>query len=938
VKPVVPVATYRVQLTREFGFRECTAIVPYLTALGVSTLYCSPVLQAVPGSEHGYDTIDPTRLSPDLGGDAGWAALCDAVRRNGMTILLDIVPNHMAAVSANPWWRDVLEYGRASPFAAVFDVDWDPPWRWLKNRVMLPVLPSPLGQALNGGQLELHLGGSGLVLTHAGMELPLGLRSYRHVLRPLLCCDHGPLPEGFTGLVAELDALPALGAASSRSVGLYERLQRTKRMLLEFIGPRSGVEAGHRRLPAMVEGAVARITPSTLRLILAEQHYVLGYWKTARNHVNYRRFFDINGLVGVRVEDTEVFNLTHGFLRTLTESGVVCGLRVDHVDGLREPLRYLRKLRATHESFPGAAGVRPPFIAVEKILSGDETLPQRWPVEGTTGYDFLNEAAGLFVDPGGLQAMWRHYRRLTGARSTRAELTYENKRAVLGHLFHADLSLLAHMVAPVSRWLHPAAPVPPGAIVAALEEVTAALPVYRTYYSGSGALTAQDSAYLGMALQRAARRAGIDRNALEVVQRTLTLDLPSAPAHVRRAARHALLRWQQLSGAAMAKGFEDTTLYQDSTLLALNAVGGREKLSTTSLEHFHDWNRRRATDWPHTMNSTATHDAKRGEDVRARVSVLSEVPGVWAAAVERWFAVAGRHPASAPLMGQIDAATHLFLLQTMVGAWPGEGDRDEYAERIAHYMEKVAREAKTRSSWLEPDEAYERALAQLTQFALTGDGASAFTDCFGPVIASVAFHGLVNSVAQVLLKVMCPGLPDFYQGTELLDLSLVDPDNRRPVDYEARRSLLDDLEAKPADRSSRVAGLVSGWPDQLAKLYVTSIALGVRRRYRQVFERGDYIPLRAASRHTVCAFSRSLRGTHVVVVVPVGSRSIAGDRRLPLGTGVWGDDSIAMPADSPRLFTDALTGGRVHARGGIIRLADALAEFPVALLLSERTR
>lgn len=934
MKPAIPVATYRVQLTRQFGFRECTAIVPYLAALGVSTLYCSPVLQAVPGSTHGYDTIDPTSLSADLGGDAGWAALCDAVRWSGMTILLDIVPNHMAAASANPWWRDVLEYGPASPFAPVFDVDWDPPWRWLKNRVMLPVLPAPLGQVLNGGRPEFHLGGSGLVATLAGLELPLSLRSYRHVLLPLLRGDCGSLPEGFSGLVEEIAALPAPGAASAQSAGLYERLQRTKRMLLEFIGPRSGVEAGHRRLPSMVEGAVAQMTPASLRLILAEQHYVLGYWKTARNHVNYRRFFDINGLVGVRVEDEGVFDLTHAFLRTLTQTGVVSGFRVDHVDGLREPLRYLRRLRATHVSSADTCGVRLPFIVVEKILSGDEALPQRWPVEGTTGYDFLNEAAGLFVDPGGLQAMWRYDRRLTGARATRAELTYENKRTVLGHLFHADLSLLAHMVAPVSGWLHPATPVSPGAIAAALAEVTAALPVYRTYYAGSGVPAARDSAYLDLALQRAARRAGIDSNALEVVQRTLTLDLPSAPADVRQAARHALLRWQQLSGAAMAKGFEDTTLYQDSTLLALNAVGGREKLSTTSLEHFHAWNQRRVIDWPHTMNCTATHDAKRGEDVRARVSVLSEMPAVWAASVERWFALAGRHPVAVLLMRQIDPATHLFLLQTMVGAWPGEGDMGDYGERIARYMVKVAREAKTRSSWLEPDEAYERALAQLAQFALTGDGAPAFMDCFGPVIATVAFHGLVNSVGQVILKAACPGLPDFYQGTELLDLSLVDPDNRRPVDYEARRSLLDGLEAKRTDRPSLVAGLVSGWPDQLAKLYVTSVALGVRRRYRQVFERGDYIPLRAGSRHTVCAFSRAHRGRNVVVVVPIGSRSIAGDCRLPLGAGVWGDDFIVLPADSPPLFTDALTGRRVHARGGIIRLADALAGFPVALLLS----
>ncbi|MBN1856952.1 MAG: malto-oligosyltrehalose synthase [Dehalococcoidia bacterium] len=936
-----PRATYRVQLCRDFGFEGAARIAPYLAALGISTLYCSPVLQAREGSTHGYDTTDATRLSGELGGERGWKALCASAREHGLSILLDIVPNHMAASIGNPWWRDILEHGRVSPWADMFDIDWEPTATRLRNRVLLPVLTTSLTEAIAEGKITADLTESGLVCRYGTLELPLNVRSYRLIMAPLLDLPSGAIPEPLLSLIRSLPTLLAVDDMPGTTPDVqYSLCNEMKTGLLDIVASQSAA-ANYRNLHILVRELAHNLPGQQISRLLQEQCYVLEHWRQGRHTVNYRRFFDINDLAGVRMEDERVFEYRHGILPELARSRVVCGFRVDHVDGLRQPLQYLKRLRRIRTSSLEDSTLHTPYIIVEKILSGDEALPTDWSVDGTTGYEFLTQGIGLFIAPLGLADMQRQHRKTTRTRTTRLKLTYANKRKVLTQLFRSDLSRLANRLAPVAQWLYPSSNISARQLVGAIADATAFLPVYRTYYSGSGGLSTADQGYIESALGMAAKQPAALKYPLagDVIRRALTLDIPdSAPAPVRRAMRTHLLRWQQLTGAAMAKGFEDTTLYQDSVLLALNDVGGDHTLHGTSVADFHCWNAERLRLWPHTMNCTATHDTKRGEDVRARLAVLSEIPGDWNTAVNRWILSLKQEEATGRLVGRIDTATHLFLLQTIVGAWPESNDMRSYADRLIEYMVKVAREAKTHSSWLEPSEDYESALAELIGFILEGEGAPRFHECFGPVIATLRFHGLVNSIAQVLLKTTCPGLPDFYQGTELLDLSLVDPDNRRQVDYLERESLLREVAACESDPLSEVSRLTDNWPDARAKLYVTARALHLRATQADVFQKGDYVPLHAdgARRDQVCAFMRNHRGTHIAVVVPLRSRTVAGNCHLPLGSDVWSSDSLRVPHGFPQIYEDAFTGLHITAKAGRLRLADVFARFPVSILVSRR--
>ncbi len=939
MKPLVPSASYRVQLNSSFGFRDATQRIPYLASLGISTLYCSPVLQASHGSTHGYDTVDPTRISDDLGGAEAWNELLAEARRNGLTVLIDIVPNHMAASTENPWWWDVLEHGRVSPFATVFDIDWAPAVSRLTNRLLLPWLSVPLNEVIDSGGMTVALTRTGLVLKYEQVVLPLDVRSYRHVLAPLLRLPPEEVPVRLQRALRELPALLPIARKPGYEPGLHYDLRcHLRDKLMELIHEPDESSAGaHGSATEMVREALACLGPRTLHRLLHEQNYVLEYWKSGRHILNYRRFFSINELVGVRVEDERVFEMTHRLLRSLVASDAVCGVRVDHIDGLRLPLQYLRRLRSMMVSSDARGDARRPYLVVEKILSGDEILPAAWPVQGTTGYDFLNEVIGLFIAPEGLDAIRRHHQIVTHSHTSRTKLTFDNQRRVLTESFRPELSRLAALLAPVARWLYPDWEFTTSQLVRGLVDVTAALPVYRTYYSGTGSLSAEDRRLVESAVDTAALRrgAGSHPGTLLAVRRALTLDIPvDAPSYVRKAVRDHLLRWQQLSGAAMAKGFEDTTLYQDSVLLALNDVGSRASLTATSLEHFHDWNRQRLHDWPHTMNCTATHDTKRGEDVRARLAVLSEMPAGWVAAVDRWESFLRSNDATARLVRQVGPATHLFLLETIVGAWPETGTTGEFAERLTAYMTKVAREANVNSSWVEPNDEHEQALTELVLYMLKGQGAAPFHECFGRLIESVRVHGLVNSLAQVLLKATCPGLPDFYQGTELLELSHVDPDNRRPVDYDLRGSLLSQLDAAAQDRTSAVKQLIENWPDERAKFYTTQVALRFRLAHRDVFEKGSYTPLYADGnrKDDICAFSRRRRGENIIVIVPLRSLTVASAGRLPLGIDVWGAEAITLPPGRPRLFENVLTGETVTVQDGRLLLSDAFASFPVALL------
>ncbi len=759
-----PRATYRLQLHAGFGFDAAAAVVPYLAALGISHVYCSPYLQPVPGSTHGYDVVDPTRVSADLGGEAAHERFCRALAEAGLGQVLDIVPNHMAAHPANPWWWDVLEHGRSSPYAAYFDIDWDPPEHRLRDRILLPVLPDHYGRVLDAGGIAVATGPDGRLEVRAGE------------------CRFPVAPGSTEGL------LPA--AASGDRVALHELLER--------------------------------------------QHYRLAWWRMAAEHLDYRRFFDVDTLVALRAEDEAVFGATHALVLGWLEDGTLDGVRVDHPDGLRDPGAYAARLRA---AAPTA------WVVMEKILAPGERLAAAWPVDGTTGYDALNLVAGLFVDPAGEAPLTDLYRDLTGERSTFAETARVARREALERLLGSDLHRLTHRTVRLCEQHVRHRDHTRSALRDALVELVVDMPVYRTY--GDAPVAAAE--VIGALVAGVATRCpDIDGSLLAFLEEVLTGGVEGVLGDDVRAG------FGQLAAPVAAKGVEDTAFYRYLRFVALNEVGGAPDRFGVSVDEFHAECRRLARDWPGTMTALSTHDTKRSEDVRARLFVLSEEPDVWEEFARRWV-----DPTS-----EVDAATQYALLQNLVGAWPLPADR---AHRFAL---KAVREAKQRTSWTDPDPVYEAAVHRWVD---DRSEAPTFAAAVEALVGALEPAATVNSLAQKLVQLLMPGVPDVYQGCELEDRSLVDPDNRRAVDWDERGRL---VTLSPADLAS-----VS------PKLLVVRAALDVRRRLGDL---GDYGPLAAAD--GVLAFTRADR---VAVAVPVRGPRVPPAIALP--PGEWRDLLPALP-------------------------------------------
>jgi (1->4)-alpha-D-glucan 1-alpha-D-glucosylmutase len=817
-----PRATYRVQLTADFTFDHAAAIAGYLAEMGISHMYISPCLQAAPGSAHGYDVTDPSKISDALGGEAGLRRLGDALAQNGLGLLMDIVPNHMAAdAAANPLWRDVLEKGPSSTWASFFDIDWNSPCADLRGKVLLPVLGTTLEEAARAGKIRLGFRAGRFFLQCEGGELPLASES-----APKLADEKG--------------------------------------------GPPAAAEINR--------------DPAKLARLLSAQHYLLACWREANRRVNYRRFFSVAGLVGVRVEDERVFRHVHARALEWAAEGLADGLRVDHIDGLRDPETYLRRLR---ESCPDQ------WIVVEKILGAGEALPESWPVDGTTGYDFLNQVERLLADPAGEAALTDFYARFTGQETGWANVAHLSKAEALDSQFHADLERLVRLAAAISRDSEKYRGLAVGSIRDALREVIVALPVYRTYVYPGRPSSPRDRAIIAGAIAASRpRRPDVDALAWDFLGDLLQ--------HCPRGekAEDFILRLQQLTGPVAARGVEDTALYRYNRLACLNDVGGDPGLFSVTVDEFHRFCQDRRVRWPRTLLATSTHDAKRSEDVRARIIAISEMPGLWESAVTRWSAM------NQPRRGN-DAPSrndeYLFY-QTLVGAWPIS------EERLAAYMVKAAREAKARTSWTDPDATYEDAIQRFVAGALADAGFLADMEAF---LRPLLPHARTNSLTRTLIKCTAPGVADFYQGTELWDLSLVDPDNRRPVDYGLRRRLLSELPSlRPADAMARAE-------EGLPKLMVIQRALALRRRRPDIFgPESDYRPLQAKGPKAahVVAF---VRGEGAAIVAPRLTIRVAGDWAgtiLPLPEGTW---------------TDEFTGRQFSAE---TPLAELLGGFPAALL------
>jgi (1->4)-alpha-D-glucan 1-alpha-D-glucosylmutase len=890
-----PASTYRLQLREGVGLREAARLVDYLDALGISSLYLSPVWKAVPESTHGYDVADPNTIDEDLGGEGAVQELIERLESKDMTLLLDIVPNHMAASHANPWWFEVLQHGPGSRFASFFDVDWE---RY-EGRILLPVLGGPFEQLHKQGEFGLITGAPWPALEYGDRVFPLDPAT----VAPLLDEAAARTGDGRTALelkrvAEELRALRPRREGSQS--GRAEKASATGDALQRVLTTPAGDAFGE-----ILRELTARL--DRLQGLLDEQVWILEHYLTGIERINYRRFFDIADLVCVRTENPAVVDVSHRKIAEVAASHKAIGVRVDHVDGMADPGGYLEHLRSL---LPAGT-----WIVVEKILAPGEALPESWPVDGTTGYEFLTALDRVFVAPQGVQRLGEIAARFTGVSAPFVEVERRSKEQVIRQLFPGEVHRLTEMLVGQEAATERIAET-----FDALVKVTAALRVYRTYGRG-GRFDSRERHILDQALAA----------------------LDSTSPNGREAVRGALLeagpflqRWQQLTGPVAAKGVEDTALYRYPRLWSLNEVGG-DPDAAVGVEDFHALNAERLAHWPGGLSPTSTHDTNRSEEVRARLAVLSEVPEEWDERLERWAAM---NRSSRRRDGGVevpDPVQEHLLYQTLVGAWPvGPPDDDarDFASRIVEYMGKAAREARVHTSWLRPDAAYEDALEHFTRAVLED---KRFTSDLSAFAEKIAYYGFLNSLSMSVLKLISPGIADLYHGNEAPAFRLVDPDNRRPVDFGPRegmlRSIDDDFSRDPA---GFVSDALTHWQDGRAKMHVLARGLRIRRSMPDVFLQGQYLPLSVegprAEQLVAVARRRETRWALAVASRLVGG--FASREAPPIGPATWEGTAIRMPDGTPRRWLDALTSREIDAAAGLVMPAWVLRSFPVALLVA----
>jgi (1->4)-alpha-D-glucan 1-alpha-D-glucosylmutase len=940
-------------LSKRFTFRDATALLPYLDALGVTDVYASPFMAARAGSLHGYDIVDHSRLNPEIGTDEDLTALARELGARGMGLLMDLVPNHMCVASVeNRRWADVLENGRSSPHATFFDIDWHPPKPELREKVLLPVLGEQYGRVLENQQLAVGYEGGGFFVRYYDSRFPIGPRTMRPLLEPMVAdllqthpTDHPDVLE-LESILTAIRHLPARWETDAEKIRERQREKEiVKRRIAALVEGNAAVRDALERSLHAINGA--RNEPRSfdrLEALLGDQAYRLSYWGVAAEEINYRRFFDINDLAAIRVEDPAVMAAVHERAFRLLAEGKITGLRIDHVDGLYDPRRYLENLQMVRRS-EGGDHV---YVIAEKILVGDEILPPEWPVQGTTGYDFMNVLNGLFIEPAGVRAIERAYQRLRPEPVGFDDLLYRAKRLILRTAMSSELYVLARHLDRISEQHRWSRDFTANTLYLALGEVVACFPVYRTYVQADSAeVTSRDRAHVMHAIRDAKRRnRATSASIFDFLADILLLQDPEGITDAERADRREfVLRLQQLTGPVMAKGLEDTVFYRYTPLASLNEVGGRPTAAATDVDRFHAWAVRRLSSWPHAMSATSTHDTKRGEDVRARLDVLSEMPREWQLAVRRWHRMNLRKK---PLVDDVrvpEADEEYFIYQTLLGIWPvAVGDHAAHAAlagRLGDYVQKALREAKIHTSWVNVNQAYEAGVAEFLRHLLEDSDDNAFLRELRRFVGTLILPGIYNSLAQVLIKTTAPGVPDFYQGTELWDLTLVDPDNRRPVDFELRRRMLGDLRARAAaDAPALIADLIAHPGDGAIKLLVTERALDHRRRNRAVYDTGSYIPLTAdgSRRAHALAFARVQGQTASITVTGRFFSVLGAAESAPLGEAIWGDTRIPLDRALPRgAWRDVLSGRVVRGAGedgGTLRLAEVFTDLPVAILTS----
>ena len=936
----IPLATYRLQFNSGFTFRDARAIVGYLHDLGVSDCYASSYLTAVPGSPHGYDVADPCGLNPEIGSEGDHTAWIDALHARGMGHIVDLVPNHMGiAKSANAWWLDVLENGASSRFSHFFDIEWHPVKDELGDKVLIPILGSQYGEALERQDLTLTFRAGAFFICYYDDILPIAPDTYAMVFEDAIDAwqgaHHGADADELLSILTAAGNLPPRSERSAEAIAVRGREKEIVKRRLALLAERSP------EVRTLIDQSIDRLNGvaerprsfDALDRLLNAQSYRLAHWRVASEEINYRRFFDVNQLAALRVEDPSVFDEVHRFVFDLVDRGAVTGLRIDHVDGLFDPRDYLRRLqdrvRGSRDHF---------YVVVEKILGPGERLAHDWPVDGTTGYEFAATVNNLFVDARSERALDDVYRRFTHERISFADLSYRSKKQVLHETMSGDINSLGHQLNRFSERNRHFRDFTLYSLISTLKEVIACFPVYRTYVTGSDPVSDDDRRHIIAAIQCAKRRVpGVTRVVVDFIQKLLLKQTTVATPEEYDERARFIGKFQQLTGPIAAKGIEDTALYLHNRLISLNEVGSDPTQFGLSPAAVHAWMADRHDRWPHALSATSTHDVKRGEDTRARLNVLSEIPGAWKEAVTRWRALNRRFKRDVKGATAPDPNEEYLIYQALVGAWPFDDDEDtraRFVERMIVYTTKALREAKTHTSWLSPDEEYEHAVHAFVRAILARGGADAFLQAFAPFQGRVAALGIYNSLSQLVVKITGPGVPDFYQGSELWDLNLVDPDNRRPVDYDRRRQVLAAMQpcsGRAAPRET-VDEFLAHRRDGRVKMYVMNRALGVRARLRDAYEAGDYTPLATSGdrRDSVFAFAR---GGRAITCVPRLIAGLTSDGAPPLGTSAWGDTRLDLPEPlRGRSYCDAFTGGRVEADDSLA-LANVFERFPVALLV-----
>jgi (1->4)-alpha-D-glucan 1-alpha-D-glucosylmutase len=924
----VPSATYRLQFHHDFTFASATAILGYLQKLGISDVYSSPYFQAGASSTHGYDVADHNQINAELGGERGFAAFVAGLRARGMGQVLDFVPNHMGiSEPINRWWMDVLENGPMSLYEGYFDIEWHPVKEELENKVLLPILGERYGRVLENGEFRLALENGAFFLRYHEAKLPLNPRTYPMILdRAAAQLGQAQDREAYEELLSistALRGLPAESPALPGAAGVRAREKEvSKRRLAHLIQAAPEVaEAVKAAVDAIAGRPGEPESFDALDELLCAQVYRLAYWRVAAEEINYRRFFDVNTLAAIRAEVPEVFEAAHELVFKMIDRGEITGLRIDHIDGLWDPRAYLERLRVR-------AGSRPIYLVVEKILAAEEWLPAHWPVDGTTGYEFASDATGLLIDASSEQEFTELYEAF--AEETRFEdLIYDKKMQIARMSMASEIAVLGRMLNRISETNRHYRDFTQNQLTAAVRETIACFPVYRTYVTREAPASDEDRLVILRSVRRARRRnPSIDRPIFDFLARVLLLELPedSSPEEKENQYRFAL-KFQQCTGPVMAKGLEDTAFYIYNRFVALNEVGGDPGRFGLPPADFHARCAERRRRTPHTLLATSTHDTKRSEDVRARLAAISELPGEWRKVVTK--AEAANAFLKSEVEGRIAPSPNeeYLLYQTLAGAWPLEPFTEEsrtiFVGRMQDYMVKALKEAKINSSWIEPDEEWEKATRNFVATILDPEAGKNFLRLFQSFVDRLAPLGAANSLAQLVLKGTTPGVPDFYQGCEIWDFSLVDPDNRRAVDFETRARLLEALaEATPQT-------LLEGWRTGAVKLFVTQRLLQLRRERPHVFALGDYRALASSGSHAerVFAFMREHEQTQVMVAVPRLTAALG----FPAKGKVWRNTTIDVPAGRWR---DAFWGREIEVKDGAA-VATLLEDFPMACLVRE---